>query len=922
KLILPTSDSELCNFRPFRLDNLTSLAVSLSLAIMNSFLGLDLPDQVSYCDKNSHVTSINLRNAGLSGTIALELHRLRKLRILILSENNFSGPIPPQLSEIGSLWKLKLDHNNLTGSIPGELSHLSNLRIFDLSYNALSGPINDTIFRTCRRLRFVSFAQNRLSGSLPGNLRKCTKLTGFDFSSNLLNGNITIDITKLNDLTYINLQSNSLSGPFPQALSKLTALNYINMGNNHLSGTLPEELGKLDYLKQLSVNNNLFSGEVPADIVSLPSLQHLDLSCNSFTGRLHLNGSGCASLRGLNLAENMFEGDMPLGLSNCSQLVFLNLAKNEFNGSLLPDIGRLALLKFFDANGNQFVGEIPANITGLVSISALVLGNNKIQGRIPREIGNLRALEILDLSGMKIEGAIPSELCNCTALQKLDLSSNKMNGSIPAELSNLSDLREIDLENNSFTGTIPSALGNLTGLAIFNVSYNHLSGTIPRDRSLAQFGSSSFIGNSGLCGEPLSITCSEARSPPTQPTSSPAAGNPTTSPSPNTVTAARRRPFLTGTAISAIAITGALVVGALIIAFLSVRVWRKQKKRAELVSVKENIDDFSSQASAGKLVLFNGVSSSLYNECIKEGAGALVDKKRIVGAGSIGTVYEANTSDGTTIAVKKLRTLERMRDAEEFEVDMRSLENVRHPNLVMVQGYYLSTTLKLILSEFVPNGTLSDRLHDLNPAVISLTWLQRYTIGLGIARGLVRLHCNHSVPIMHFNLTSANVLLDERLEAKISDYGLRKFLPIQNKYISSRIFHETLGYVAPELACGSLRVSEKCDVYSFGVVLLEIVTGRKPCEEIDGATVLVGDYVRYKLEQGNVWECVDPRLKDYDGFEVVNVIKLALICTSQEPSTRPTMAEAARTLEESHGSRSVPQDQQECPDSNSWSVQF
>lgn len=80
---------------------------------------------------------------------------------------------------------------------------------------------------------------------------------------------------------------------------------------------------------------------------------------------------------------------------------------------------------------------------------------------------------------------------------------------------------------------------------------------------------------------------------------------------------------------------------------------------------------------------------------------------------------------------------------------------------------------------------------------------------------------------MHFNLTSANVLLDDQFQPKISDYGLRKFLPIQNKYISSRLYHETLAYVAPELACGSLRVSEKCDVYSFGVVLLELVTGQK-----------------------------------------------------------------------------------------------
>lgn len=138
-----------------------------------------------------------------------------------------------------------------------------------------------------------------------------------------------------------------------------------------------------------------------------------------------------------------------------------------------------------------------------------------------------------------------------------------------------------------------------------------------------------------------------------------------------------------------------------------------------------------------------------------------------------------------------------------------------------------------------------------------------------------------SPPIMHFNLTSTNVILDEHFEAKISDYGFRRFLPIQNKYISSRIYHETLAYVAPELACGSLRVSEKCDVYSFGVVLLELVTGRRPSEVINGATALLGDFVRSKLEQERPLDCIDLRLSGYIESRVIDVLKLALICTFQ-----------------------------------------
>nr|PNR61868.1 hypothetical protein PHYPA_000292 [Physcomitrium patens] len=122
-------------------------------------------------------------------------------------------------------------------------------------------------------------------------------------------------------------------------------------------------------------------------------------------------------------------------------------------------------------------------------------------------------------------------------------------------------------------------------------------------------------------------------------------------------------------------------------------------------------------ARSGKLVLLNGVPSSLYEKWIRQGVGALVDKKRIVGEGSIGTVYQATTSDGTIFALKKFSTLELMRDAEEIEVNMRSLDHVRNPNLVKVQGFYLTTTLKLILSKFGLNGTLSDCVHNSNQAV-------------------------------------------------------------------------------------------------------------------------------------------------------------------------------------------------------------
>lgn len=326
-----------------------------------------------------------------------------------------------------------------------------------------------------------------------------------------------------------------------------------------------------------------------------------------------------------------------------------------------------------------------------------------------------------------------------------DLSVNKLNGSIPEDFDKLSDLRELDLENNTLKGGIPVALENLSLLAIFNVSYNNLSGRIPRNNSLAQFGFKSFLGNPNLCGAPWTMPCIEVESPVWPPPRSLAPPPIRTPPTILSDAKYKRRPLLTSTAIIAIAITATIAVSVLVISILSVLIRRRKNEKSNLGNHEEkHMDGLSSSTpGAGKLILFDGVHSPTHEESAWEGVGTLIDGSRIIGSGSIGAVFKATGKDGVPIAVKKLRTLKRLRDPEEFEADMLSMKNLRHQHLVELRGYYSSSTSKLILWEFVANRTLYFHLHERKPKASTLTWLQRFNIGLGIARGLEHLHSVH-----------------------------------------------------------------------------------------------------------------------------------------------------------------------------------
>lgn len=355
--------------------------------------------------------------------------------------------------------------------------------------------------------------------------------------------------------------------------------------------------------------------------------------------------------------------------------------------------------------------------------------------------------------------------------------------------------------------------------------------------------------------------------------------------------------FLSVSAIVAISAAIVIAFGVIVITLLNV------SARRRLTFVDNAMDSTCSSSSrsgsppTGKLILFDS-SSSPDNWNIGN-PESLLNKASEIGEGVFGTVYKVSLgrAQERMVAIKKLVTSNIIQYPEDFDREVRILAKAKHPNLIALKGYYWTPQTQLLVTEYAANGSLQTKLHERLPSVPPLSWANRFKILLGTAKGLAHLHHSFRPPIIHYNIKPSNILLDENHNPKISDFGLARLLTKLDKHIVSNRFQSALGYVAPELACQSLRVNEKCDVYGFGVMILELVTGRRPIEYGEDNVVILSDHVRVSLEQGNVLDCVDPSMSEYPEDEVLPVLKLALVCTSQIPSSRPSMAEVVQILQ-------------------------
>ncbi|KAJ8755259.1 hypothetical protein K2173_019057 [Erythroxylum novogranatense] len=863
---------------------------------------------------------LNLSHNGLSGLIPSSLVSGGSAKFLDLSENYLSGPLPddfflnctslhylslagnalqgplPNMASCSSLNYLDLSNNQLSGN-PEFLSGiwlLKNLQTLDLSYNAFSGSVPNGI-SAIHNLKDIKLQSNQFSGKLPADIGLCPHLRMLNLSDNHFSGSLPESMQRLSSISYFSLSNNMLTGNIPQWISNFNSLEFLDLSSNELTGSLPSSLGDLNSLKYMSLSSNKLTGDIPESIVHCTMLSVIQMRGNNLNGRIP-EGLFELGLEEVDFSNNGLAGSIPPGSSKFfGSIHTLDLSRNNLSRYVPADSCLSSSLRYLNLSWNNLQSKMPPELGYFQNLTVLDLRNSALLGSIPTSICVSRSLSILQLDGNSFIGPIPEEIGNCSSLSLLSLSHNSLSGHIPQSMTKLHKLKILNLEFNNLGGEIPQELGKLENLLAANISYNMLTGRLPVGGIFQSLDRSSLQGNLGLCSPLLEGPCK--MNVPKPLVLDPYAygnqvqGNRPRDDSSNSKIFHRHR-FLSISAIIAISAALLIVVGVIVISLLNLSARRASNF---IESALESICSSSSKIeslTSGKLVFFDSKPSLDW----VSNPESLLNKAAEIGEGAFGTVYKVSLgSQGIVAAIRRLVTSNIIQHLEDFDREVRALGKARHPNIVPLNGYYWTPQLQLLVSEYIPSGSLQIKLHERLPSSSSLTWTNRLKIILGTAKGLAYLH-SFRPPIIHYNIKPSNILLDENYTPKVSDFGLARLLTRLDTHFMNNRFQSALGYVAPELACHSLRVNEKCDVYGFGVLILELLTGRRPVEYGEDNVLILNENVKILLEQGNVWDCVDPSMGEYPEDEVLPVLKLALFCTSQIPSSRPSMAEVVQIL--------------------------
>ncbi|XP_048127719.1 receptor-like protein 7 isoform X2 [Rhodamnia argentea] len=547
--------------------------LSLSSSNFSGSFHINLVQQLrnlSYLDLSYNRFSINATNTASQAssfpdlaTLKLSSCQLRtlpeflaeqhRLVSLDLSDNQIQGELPKWIWELQNLLYLNLS-SNLLDDID-TLSHnlTSTLSVLDLHKNRLRGQtlplppfathmdfssnnftlvILPAIGTSLSVAIFFSLSNNNIQGFIPKSICEAEYLQVLDLSHNNLSGNIP-DCLVMGPLKVLNLRNNALDGSIiPKSICKAEYLEVLDLSHNNLTGNIPDCL-MMESLKVLNLRNNALDGS----IINFPGtcgLKTLDLSGNRLQGKLPKSLANCTAMEVLDIGNNQIDDVFPCQLKSIASLQVLVLRSNKFHGGVgCPGTaGTWKMLQIVDISSNNFSGKVPAQCLASWEAMKANVNFNHIQYPFLRLTGlyyqdtvsvTIKGLQVelvkiltlftsIDFSCNNLDGPIPETLGDLKALYVLNLSNNGFSGPIPPSLGNLQQLESLDLSRNDLSGTIPTQLSDLNFLSALNLSYNKLVGIIPAVKQFLTFSTSSFEGNSGLCGPQLGIKCSNTNS--------------------------------------------------------------------------------------------------------------------------------------------------------------------------------------------------------------------------------------------------------------------------------------------------------------------------------------------------------------------------------------------------------------------------
>ncbi|XP_043703230.1 probable LRR receptor-like serine/threonine-protein kinase At5g48740 isoform X2 [Telopea speciosissima] len=480
---------------------------------------------------------------------------------------------------------------------------------------------------------------------------------------------------------------------------------------------------------------------------------------------------------------------------------------------------------------------------------------------------DLLDLKTLDLHNTSLGGQIQN-LDSLQQLETLNLSFNKLT-SFGSDFDTLISLQILDLQNNRLEGSVPESLGDLKNLHLLNLENNKLIGPLPQSLNRESLE----VRTSGnLCLSFSSSTCNGI----TGNTSIEVPQVTVFNPKKHSHSDHDQRVIIMST-------IGGVLCAVLFIA-LSVFMYRRRRNETEATATTRT-----------ETAMWNWNATKILS--YKEIKAATNNFKEVIGRGSFGSVYLGKLPEGKLVAVK-VRFDQTQLGADSFINEVHLLSQVRHQNLVSLEGFCYESKQQILVYEYLPGGSLTDALYGIKKVMLS--WVHRLKIAVDAAKGLDYLHNGSNPRIIHRDVKCGNILLDSEMNAKVCDFGLSKQVLRSDATHVTTVVKGTAGYLDPEYY-STQQLTEKSDVYSFGVVLLELICGREPLSHVGTPdTYNLVLWAKPYLQAG-AFEIVDECLKGTFALESMKkAASVASRSVERDASQRPTMADILAELKEAY----------------------